>query len=562
MIPADGPDAALTRIVNRLRLPRGAAQIGRAVAAHPRPNSLLALVDVATDLGLRVTPGKSDEIALAELNLPVIVHFEGEGGGGFGVLEGVSARGFEVWDSRNGSHLLERDVFLPAWSGVVALIEPDPAEAAPKTSYLRHRVGEILAGGLEPPAIVGSRAAPVLRIILGVLLLSLLTLAISSRSAPERAAWAAIVVLSIAGLLVTTVMSVAIADYGGPFSPGICRRGKLVDCQSVLTSRFARIAGFPLSDLGISFYAATLLFIAIAGAVVGGSLSWQVVGAVYMLSLPIAVVLIGVQIFMRRLCTLCLAVHAINGVAAATFLIFLRDAGSGSGIVPSVLLFALLYFLMLYFVIPYLKTNEALRRLSLSHGRMSASPYASLAQLVTEIPTGLRGSECGIRLDDTYADHELIVFVHPSCGQCDPVLREARSLARAGRVKAFVAVPPKDPDVTDRKLCRALVSIGLSMGADTMVQAYGIAKRNFRRRLADDPVDLLAEELSLPAEALGVPGEDAISLVARAEEFAREHVEGTPAVFFNSRPYGGPLAHLVLLIERHPDLLPPPGSTN
>jgi hypothetical protein len=43
--------------------------------------------------------------------------------------------------------------------------------------------------------------------------------------------------------------------------------------------------------------------------------------------------------------------------------------------------------------------------------------------------------------------------------------------------------------------------------------------------------------------------------VERAERAVDDHADGTPAIFFDGRPYTAPLAHLAFLIEKHPELL-------
>ena len=552
-IPADGPDAALGRVASRLRLPFAQAQIVRWVAAHPRPSSLLALVDVAGALDLKVTPGKTEQAELANVRHPAIVHFNVEGGGGFGVLEGTTPEGFEVWDSVGGSRVMDRDTFARHWSGIVVLIEAPVSVGATKTSYLRNRVGSLIAGGERPATVAGGPGATSIRVALGLLMIVLLALALLARPDELRVGTGAFAVLSILGVVVTTVMSVAISDFRGPFSPGICRRGRFIDCQSVLTSRFAKIMGFPLSDLGIAFYGAILLLLATAG-VARDAAPVAVVGAAFIATVPVAIVLIGVQLFMRRLCTLCLVVHAVNivGAGIASLVVFDEIPLFLAKTVPSALFFLLLFCLVLFFVVPYLKTHDAFSRLSLTHGRMSASPFASLAQLVTERPTDLVGLELGIQLAETLAPDELVLFIHPSCNQCEPVLREVRSLASNGRAKVFATIAPLGDG--DRHLCETVIAIGLSEGPEALARGYSIAKSRFKELVATDPVPVLSGELDVPID--DHVREGAATMVRRAERFAAEHVEGTPAIFFNSLPYRGPLAHLVTLLTDHPDLLP------
>ena len=551
-IPADGPDAVLARVALLLKVPVASGLVERSLAAHPRPSSLVALVDVGGQIGLDMKPVKANESALRDVALPAIAHFDPSQGGGFGIVESVQDDGFQVWDRAGGSRVIDRDTFNATWSGVVVLV--GSGEASDDARYRRQRVADAIAGKMEPPAVAGGPGAPVLRAVVGALLVGLVMLGVAAQPSSIRIWVGLVAVLATVGLVVTIAMTVAIADYGGPFSPGICRRGRLVDCQSVLSSRFARLFGFPLSELGISFYASVLLALAIAA--VGGTGALLVVtGAAFVASIPVAVVLIGVQIAMKRVCTLCLAVHAVNAAAGTVAWFVLFDATPPSAqIMRAGVLMTLLFCLVLFFVVPNFKRNEALARLSVTHGRMAISPFASLAQLTTEQPTGLVGSTCGIALGEPSSPDELVVFLHPACNQCEPVLREVRSLARTGNVTVVAALPPKD--ASERALCEAVIAIGLAGGPEDFVSAYGAAKKSFRELIATDPLPELLRELSLSRDGVVPAMTRAREIVGYSEAFAAEHVEGTPAVFFNSLPYRGPLSHLFALLTDHFDLIP------
>ena len=47
----------------------------------------------------------------------------------------------------------------------------------------------------------------------------------------------------------------------------------------------------------------------------------------------------------------------------------------------------------------------------------------------------------------------------------------------------------------------------------------------------------------------------ALGLVRQAEALEDDHGEGTPAIFFDSRLYRGPLTHLAYLLQEHEGLL-------
>ena len=556
-IPTDGPETVLGQAARRSKLRYSRTYVGRAVASHPQPGSLLALVEVAGDLGIKTTAGKTDAAALAELELPAIVHFEGAEGGGFGLLEAVTPDGFKLWDSVHGLHVVERDVFLKHWSGIVTLFEHDERRGPREKDYLRNRITELLFSGYNPPALVGSRHATALRIAFGVLLTALLVLGISALPGDDRLAASAVTALSLLGFGVTIIASVAIGSQDDSLSDRICKRGKLVDCHSVLSSRYSRIFGIPLTDIGIAFFGSILLLIA-TGSIADGGGIWPVVGVVFAVSVPFSVALVGVQVAMKQLCTLCLVVHGVNISAAAILWIWLRPAEwAARDILSSAVLLSLYLCLLLFLAIPYFRKHQGMRVLAGMQRRISGSPFASLAELLTEEPTQLIPTDHAVPLEGPVADHTLTVFVHPSCGKCDPVLQQVAALSQSGMVNAFVGLAPKDPEETDRRACSAVVAAGLALGSNRVVEAYAVAKSQLGAMLRDDPIEVLATSMAVPRPSIESILEDATQRTRSAEELVDAHAEGTPAVFFNSRLFRGELGHLVFLLQEHPDLLAP-----
>ena len=555
-IPTDGPETVLGQVARRLRLRYSRTFVARAVARHPRSNSLLALVEVGKELGMKATAGQTDASALGELPVPMIVHFNGVQGGGFGVLEGVTADGCKVWDNTNGSHMIDRGVFLEHWSGIVATVERAESAGVREKGYLRNRVTEVVFSGYEPPAVVGHKGAAILRATLGALLAILLILAIAAQPVGDRPAAAVITLLSVVGLMVTIVTGVSIGAQDSTLSDRICARGRFVDCHSVLSSRYSRLFGVSLSDIGIAVFGAILLLIATGAVAIQDTGVWPVVALVYAASVPLSVILVGVQISMRQLCTLCLAVHAVNVMGAAVAWFWFRPGGRSFGdLVAPGLLLALYLFLILFLVIPYFRKHQGLRVLAGMHRRISGSPFASLAEILTEKPTGLLADLHGVPLGGPGTEHELVVFVHPSCGKCDSVFGEVRALVAGGLVRAYVGLAPKDPEEADRHACSAVVAVGLVLGPERLIEAYAAAKKQLRTLMTEDPVPILAAELSVSEAPVAEAIDAARRIVDRAEGFVDEHAEGTPAVFFNSRLYRGELGHLAFLLQHHPNLL-------
>ena len=551
-IPTDGPESALARVTRRLHLRYSNTYVARAVARHPQPSSLLALVEVAPTLGLKVTPGRTDAAELAQIDGPAIVHFDG----GFGVLEGTTADGFKVWDQRRGSRVIERDRFLKYWSGIVVLVERDETSHGREEGFVRNRLLETFFGNADAPAVVGNRWATAVRVVLGSVLGLLLALGVAALPAGDRLPAATIVLLSLLGLAVTIIAGISVAAQNTPLADRICARGKYVNCQSVLSSRYSRVFGFPLSDIGIALYGSVLLFVS-TGAIVGGRAEvWTTISLVFAATVPFSLLLMGIQLAMRQICTLCLAVHVVNISSAAIGWFWLEPGGLPlEDAVPALFLFALFYGLLLFFVIPFFRKHQGMSVLATMHRRISGSPFAALAELLTEAPTEIRPTTLAVPLGGPGARHELAVFVHPSCNKCDVVFGEVSALVQAGLVTAHMGLAPKDPEESDRAACAAVVAAGL--GAAPLQTVYPAAKKNLKALMNEDPVAVVATSLSIARGSIDAQLKRARHMVEGAERFVDDHAEGTPAVFVDSRLYRGELAQLAYLLQNHPDLLEP-----
>ena len=554
-ISADGPDLALFRIARKLRLRYSQAFVVQAVSAHPRPSSLLALVDVANTMGIKTTPVRADATGLTSLRLPAVVHVSDVSGEeGFGVLEATSDDGVEIWDSLNGRRRIAREDFLAHWSGVAVIVEAAAEPGATEHRYRRQRFLEVVGGGASTPAVADGRSAPYLRAAFSLLVGVLVAAGLVVTPLADRGAAVALVVCAVAGVAVTVVMAASIGDRDNAFASRVCRRGKLVDCHSVLTSRYSRVFGLPLSDIGLAFYTAILLLVATNGWTQSDDV-WRVCTLAFTATIPAAALLVAAQISMRQFCTLCLATHLINVAATVIGWWFLWRPGRGLDALLLATLFVLLFGFVLFVVIPYVRRSHSLVMISDRHRKMAASPFGTLAQVRAEPATEVRGPDHAVPVGDPQGAHEIVLFVHPGCGKCLPVLRELLAVSSVVPMRVFVGVAPKDPVESDRRACSVLAAAWMATTSDRIVDAYVAAKQNLPRLSGTDGAAVLAAELSVDPAAIESRIGAARPLVDLAERVVDRYADGTPAIFFDSRPYPAPLAHLAFLIQHHPELL-------
>ncbi len=548
-VPADGPAQVLSEVSRRRGLRYTLGHVRGVLERHAEPTSLLALVEAAPSLGLRALAGEAELETLEETEpeeLPAIVHFRGAPGG-FGLLEAVlpRERGFRVWDSQHGSREVGREAFAAAWSGIVVFLE-QAGPAAAEQGYGWRRAREVLWEERRlRTELAGPGGSRVVRWALALLGVGLLGLAVLAQPPGGRLGAAVLMGLTALGL----GASLTALTWKQGRESALCGSGGPVDCQSVLLSDQAYVAGVPLSGLGTAFFGASLLLQGSMALGTGAVPLW-LTGVAFACALPISVLLVGVQVWMRRLCTLCLTVHAVNAAGAALFLLWIRprvplplwELG------PAALLLALLFGLLLSTVVPYLSRAREDAEVRHEHARLLRSPLGTLAQLSQEPRLTLEAEAVGARVGEAEAPHALVVLVHPSCKLCGPVLEELEALVeRQGAwLRAFVGVAPLDPeDPRDAALCEALAAVGVAFGGAVLLRAYRVARRDFTRLYADAaPRALLARELGLDATRLEAAREQAGARVKAAARLKSRHARGVPALFLDGRRCEAPLSHL------------------
>lgn len=556
-VPTDDPGVALLRLVRNAKLPYSNRFVSGAISSHPQPQSLLALVQVAPHLGLRVTAAKVEPEGLDDLHLPAVVHFA-TGGGGFGVLERVTATHVQLWDGKHGRQSVDRASFLAAWSGIVALAERDDAERKSEPGYRKQRFVEALGGAAGRPDLAGPPEGRILSAVTGGIVALLAAAAVADHPSSTRWAAAVLVVLALAGVWIGALLSYASADTTVNVDVPGCPRGKLVNCESVLKSEYSKVRGLPMADLGTAFFGATIGLVATAALLPGSAVPWTALAYAYLAAVPAALLLVGAQVVMRRFCTMCLAVHALVLVGAGTSWTFAGDAPFGDAW-SGLALFALYFSVVLFVAIPFFQRETRTRRIIDVHMRVSGSPFATLAHLVTEPATSIRGTECAIRLPGPPSRHELILFAHPTCKQCSVVIPEIAALAASGATEAYVTLLPRYGDGTERRVCEVLMAAGVAGGAEAFVRAFSFAKRRFIGLMDEDFTAAIASEIGLDRASLEANLEAARRMIAHTDAIAEDRIEGTPALFFDSRvyPYSAPVSHLAMLLHKHSELLPP-----
>ena len=559
-LPSDGPAPMLAETARRRGLRYSRAHVRALLEHQQRPGSLLALVRAASELGLKATAGQGDLETLDALEadeLPVVLHFQTESGQGFGLLEAVSPRGpdtpatFQLWDSEHGRQEVARDVLAHGWSGVVVFLEQE-GQGAPERGYLLHRAHELLFEEWKwKTALAGPSSSLTTRLVGAVLLAVVLGLAVLEQPPGLREPAALLAVLALVG----GAASLAALAWTRGKSSWLCGTGGPIDCESVLMSAWARPAGVPLAGLGTAFFGGLLLLLC-SSLLGGGPACVWLVGAAFLLALPLSAVLVGAQVRMRRWCSLCMVVHAVELGGAAVFLLGpgRQHPSPPEGVLFAALLGLLFLGLLLSCLVPLVAhaDDEEASRLR-EHARLLRSPLGTLARLAQEPRLSLSQEAPGSVLGEAAAPHELVVFVHPACPHCGHLLEELEALvtAHAQRLRVHFALTPMDPeDPGDVAACEALTAAGLVWGGAVFVHLFREAKRDYTRlRQSEAPLALLASEAQREPRDLMRALERARDRVHAASALKQRHVRGLPALFLDGRRCEAPLAHVARWLD-------------
>ncbi|RMF73155.1 MAG: hypothetical protein D6738_09535 [Acidobacteria bacterium] len=576
-----GPSTAFAEAAGRLGLAITPEEIRERFETHPAPHSLKALVEVAASCGVEVRAFRADPDSLATVPLPAIVHLQlpDRDEMAFGLLVGRGDDGEVVISEGTGQppQRLSRDQFLRRWTGILAtltvrgqVVRPSAPRAGllwrirrrfetagegPRTMFLaRWLAAAALLAGAAAGAWKGGHAA-----------------AGAPGGALAVAALALLLVGIAAGFALLQASRVTSVPSATPrLSSRICHRGGLTDCEGVLSSRWSSVFGIDLSSLGAAFLVSAAVLVAIAGFVPGAGaapLAW--LGVAFVIAVPESLLLIGVQVWpLRRICPLCMTVHAVVLVCAALGLALwlaspLPALDLARAAVPWALLHGVLFLLAYGLLVPFVDLGIEARTNRTRLAWIGATPLGALAELIGRPRDVTREIPSLIEIGSPQAPLRVDALVHPMCTGCGPVVRQLLDFQRAHADKVRLAfhVPPRDLSSRgDRELCAALAALGAHAGGAAAIGKFVELEPNPWPALAvadRDVRDLLADWTGLPRDdarlgELLARGREATRV---ADELAVRLQRGTPTVLVGGRPWEAPVADLEALLARQPGLL-------
>ncbi|MFN7967488.1 MAG: vitamin K epoxide reductase family protein [Acidobacteriota bacterium] len=561
------PATALVNLLPRLGQRADSGDVREHFFSQENPSSLKALVEVTRRLECQPRAVRADLDTLDELPLPCLVHLQHPHmqEAAFVVLTARDDHSVTIEEGSPGESVrFTRSDFAHWWTGVAVIVEHGTAAIAlapPRMGLLRRSAHWLRGSDLS------MRYSEVAR-RLAIVAVGALAIAGPVRAALGRdgtpiaalhtvAAIALVIATAIARELWLRGRVTRVPAVGSRLSDRFCKPGSGADCDGVLSSRWATLAGIDTAAVGYAFAASSVALYA-AGALSPANLhqaqlAWSTLATLF--AAPLSLYLIAVQIYpLKRFCPLCMAVHAgvLSALVAgapqlATWWILSGDIAS---LLPWAIAHAVLYLGALGLMVPFASLGIEAQAHRTRLGWVGTTPWGALSEMLgrPRAPHALEPSS--VTVGNAHAPLRLDLLVHPQCPSCGPVFDKLQRLVQrhASYVHVALHFPVRDQvSANDRQLCVALAAAGTPA-------FFQKVKAEFSRFVA--LIDQGGAEAALRFAELTVPDlRVAEAAVTAATTLHRSLSRGTPALILHGRPWEGSIEDLDMLLTKHPQVL-------
>lgn len=513
---------ALAYLIQATDLPVTATSVKEQLYLHPDFPSLLAMSDVLTEWKVPNLATRIFREQLTDIPLPAMAYLE-VNGGYFAPIRKVAAGQVEWLDTNRGWQTDSVDEFSRKWNHIVLLLEPN--ERSGEADYRLKKREELLRNARVPVVIAG--------LLLCVAALSKLLL---PNILPGDWALMGLLLTKLAGIGVTALLLWYMIDTNNSLLRSLCSLDSRTDCNSVLTSKAAKLWGWlGWSEIGFTYFAGSFIALLIGLSTGQSSIgSWLLV--LNALALPYTVYSVYYQYAIAKSwCTLCLLVQALLWVEFALGLshwqavTLLVDGYTIAALGFSFLLPVVLWVLLKK---PLLEATQVfpLRR-ELQRAKFNPEYVESLFARQPQMPPIFDDMRV-VTMGNPDAGHTLTVVTNPLCGPCRRLHPDLEALVRRSDVVncqfVFIGSPAAVP-VTQKLL---------SLSADDAERAMHLWYMGSYRDAAE-----WSEALSDTTNYTDVV--EQLRLHVRWCELAQ--IAGTPTLYLNGRQL--PLSYTLSDVE-------------
>ena len=296
--------------------------------------------------------------------------------------------------------------FLQDWDDVIFLAQPD--EKSREWEYEENKKAEDAKKRKNQALIFGGAM-----LFIGLLYNSIF-------AAQQILSAAALVVLQLIGLVITTLLLAYDIDKSNTFIKNICTGGTKTNCDAVLSSKASKLIGISWSELGFFYFASSLLFI------LSPSLLFEEKIPLLCLAGFATALYIPFSIYyqykvVKQWCPMCLATQSVLLIGLVWSLLhihYLNELAVNPTLICSILIIAILPPVAWYTIKPILiKSNNAEMNES-AYKRLLYNPDIFNALLAQQIKAPEGWDTIGIDIRDEQTDKRLLKVCNPYCGPC------------------------------------------------------------------------------------------------------------------------------------------------
>jgi len=278
----------LVSLVNKLNVRVSPTTINSCLHEHPDYPSLLALSDCLTEWKILNSAYQIDknEYNPADLSFPLIAHLQK--GRQFIIINTISNGLINYTAEGKANATMPEQEFLAQWAGVVLYAEAS-AESGEKEYSTQRFKGTL--NELRGPALGTGVFAGLLYLFF---------------QHNITCFFATLSLLTLAGLVVSTLLLMDSVNASNPFVQNLCSLGKKNDCNAILKSKEAKVTDWlSWSEVGFFYFAGSLLSLLIVNNAI------PYLAILNLCCLPYTFWSVWYQYKTKNWCVLCCSVQAI-----------------------------------------------------------------------------------------------------------------------------------------------------------------------------------------------------------------------------------------------------------
>ncbi|WP_127137671.1 vitamin K epoxide reductase family protein [Flagellimonas oceanensis] len=395
------------------------------ILSHSDHPSLLCISDAFSKYGINTMAVRVDFQKLKELPMPCIVQFS-DYGGVFYSLKSVSDEQATYLDQKGKPISIPTDDFQKRWKGVCLLAETTENSGEP---------------GIEK-RISQKRTVDFFKWVGLLFLVSWLVLVLlDSQSFEGAAVWSVpgYFVLKLVGLTMGIMLLWYEVDKYNPTLQSFCSGDKRVDCNAVLSSKYAKLFNEKLSLglIGFSYFFGTLLYLLINGF---SKSSLAPLAYLSYASIPVVLISLYYQgVVIKQWCKFCLVVQAVlvlETLTASLASFHLLQTNLRS--LPLLVALLLLPIPVWSWLKPLLENGKELNLYKRGLKKIKNNPNVLNGLLVKNRKIETRTDGLGISFVNKDAKYNLIKVCNPYCGPCAKAHPVLDDLLREGKINLQV----------------------------------------------------------------------------------------------------------------------------